>query len=363
MRIGSRRRRGRHGVSATEMSGCLCCPWLGKAPPDEADGAPCVKGASDALQAPARASPHQRDELGTLVGVTLISRHGARLPNKGELRPFVDGSAVRREWTQRGAEMLSGESSLASTNMGDVSASERIDPSQRDPSQRGSTTPLENNLTDVGRQQMRTLGRWLVAHPKYGALLRSREPRLEWRSSAAPRVMESGRLIGEGVASALGSGAAAFPHTPVTYTPDDVFRAWDREVSASLSPEYRAHVRAMSEAAEFVARAEEVQGELKAIYEKVGLPPRRPSTPRGPRTAPCRPCHRSIRRPHRPRLHPAVRVRRRHPRRASALVHVPPPSLGVRGILEPKRPRRGGSKRAVARQRRRRPAAHAHCAL
>ena len=136
MRIGSRRRRGRHGVSATEMSGCLCCPWLGKAPPDEADGAPCVKGASDALRALARASPHQRDELGTLVGVTLISRHGARLPNKGELRPFVDGSAVRREWTQRGAEMLSGESSLASTNMGDVSASERIDPSQRDPSQR-----------------------------------------------------------------------------------------------------------------------------------------------------------------------------------------------------------------------------------
>ena len=69
-----------------------------------------------------------------IVGVTVFARHGARAPNNGEMKVFSKDSAARLQWHHDDGRPPDYEAS--------------------------------NNLTDVGRDQMRAVGRWLAQTPK-----------------------------------------------------------------------------------------------------------------------------------------------------------------------------------------------------
>ena len=168
-----------------------------------------------------------------IVGVTVFARHGARAPNNGEMKVFSKDSAARLQWHHDDGRPPDYEAS--------------------------------NNLTDVGRDQMRAVGRWLAQHPKYGPLVRS-STELAWHSSAAERCMESGKLIGEGLLAALASDATpAWPAAPKTYKPDMVFKAWDVKGTA-----YKKYVSDLPKDAAFAARASRVYPALRAMYAKIG---------------------------------------------------------------------------------------------
>jgi len=163
-----------------------------------------------------------------LAGVTIVVRHGARSPNKGEMKPFSASSPVRIQWHHNDG------------GLADYDA--------------------ENNLTDYGRDQMRAIGSYFASHPKYSALIKS--GRLAWHSSASARVRESGALIGEGLCSTLG---VSWPAEPTVYEPDDVFRAWD--VKGSL---YKKFVDGLPLTDAFVKRSRQASGLLRPCWEKVG---------------------------------------------------------------------------------------------
>lgn len=168
----------------------------------------------------------------TLVGLSVVVRHGARAPNKHEMKVFTSTSPVREQW-----------------HHGDG---------------RPADYEVENNLTDVGRAQMRAIGQWLAAHAQYGQLLRTLQ--LEWHSSSAERCVESGALVGSGIV-ACGTAAAPlrWPHKPITYDPDFVFRAWALKGTA-----YRKFVDALPDTEPFKRRARRSYAQLWAAMEKLG---------------------------------------------------------------------------------------------
>ena len=165
--------------------------------------------------------------MADVVSATIIIRHGARAPNPNEMKAFADDSPCRLQW-------------------------HHADGSPPD-------YETDHNLTEVGREQMRAVGRYLAT--RYGAV--ARRAKLEWHSSAVERCVESGSLVGAGLVEALGAGA--WPAAPVTYEPDDVFRAWNLPDTP-----YKRMVAALPGTAEFGARAGAAQPALGAVLGKLG---------------------------------------------------------------------------------------------
>lgn len=159
----------------------------------------------------------------------MLARHGARTPNMSELSPFPEESAVRKQW-------------------GPAKATQ---------------AEADNNLTDVGREQMRKLGERLAE--KYSCF-----EEVEWHSSPAGRCEESGRLFWRGF------GAASIPEIEEYHdcTRNDVFKAWDYRGTP-----YRDHVESLKSGddKEFAERAAECQDSLRETWAKVGVSSSEPS--------------------------------------------------------------------------------------
>lgn len=161
--------------------------------------------------------------------MTVLARHGARSPNMSELSPFPEESLVRKQW-------------------GPAKATQ---------------AEADNNLTDVGRDQMRMLGRRLAEkYPSFSEI--------EWHSSPAGRCEESGRLFWEGYGSAS-------PPEIEEYTScsrNDVFKAWDYRGTP-----YRDHVESLKSGAdpEFAERAAEYNESLAETWAKLGVTSAEPS--------------------------------------------------------------------------------------
>ena len=102
------------------------------------------------------------EEVGPILSATFLVRHGARYPNRDQLTPFAAGSAVRLQWA----------AGIASTDSDDG-----------------------DNLTPVGRAQMRALGARLL---ETGSTLRDiakARPSLLLLASTSPRCEESGNAL------------------------------------------------------------------------------------------------------------------------------------------------------------------------
>ena len=127
-----------------------------------------------------------------LAGVTIVVRHGARSPNKGEMKPFSASSPVRTQWYQTLIEPTSPapcESLMLTTCalcdhcLVGIMATAAPQTTQIDSlltylhRHHGDGSPAdyeaENNLTDYGRDQMRAIGIYFASHPKYSTLIKS----------------------------------------------------------------------------------------------------------------------------------------------------------------------------------------------
>ena len=201
-------------------------------------------------------------EEGEILSVTLLVRHGARYPNRDQLTPFAEGSAARLQW----------EKDIVSTGSDDG-----------------------DNLTPVGRAQMRALGARLV---ETGSSLldvarwkdcRNLTPALLLLASTSPRCEESG----DALARALCSGVNGKEDDPDDddfegrmvpknlkasesanrfhyhgYEPeqrDAIFRAWN------VNHEYRAAVTRMRNGSLVSAFAGELsrRTQLEALFNAV----------------------------------------------------------------------------------------------
>jgi hypothetical protein len=210
--------------------------WLGRSLPPAAVASQVAFGDVDASAASA-AAPHgdsrstASEPTSTFMEdehlincVTLLVRHGARYPNRDQLTPFAEGSAVRLQWEQ-------GISSGCSDD-GD-------------------------NLTPVGRAQMCALGARLV---ETGSTLLevaddSERPSFLLLSSTSPRCEESGDAIARALCSGVNAASACLTNLAEKGTGalfesnsynggrlyeskqrDAIFRAWN------VNDEYRAAV-------------------------------------------------------------------------------------------------------------------------
>ena len=92
-----------------------------------------------------------------VVAARIFFRHGARYPNKAELAAFGEDNEIRTQWHDGDKRLYDDD----------------------------------NNLSDVGRKQMETLGRFFGG--EYAQLLGNESVR--WESSPAERCEESGKLF------------------------------------------------------------------------------------------------------------------------------------------------------------------------
>ena len=95
-----------------------------------------------------------------VVAARVLFRHGARYPNKAELAAFGENNEIRTQWHDGDKKLYDDD----------------------------------NNLSDVGRKQMETLGRFFGG--EYAQLLGNEAVR--WESSPAERCEESGKLFLKG---------------------------------------------------------------------------------------------------------------------------------------------------------------------
>ncbi|KAJ1447263.1 hypothetical protein M885DRAFT_576270 [Pelagophyceae sp. CCMP2097] len=162
-----------------------------------------------------------------LKGVTIVARHGARYPNKSEMRPFSGVDAVDAQW--------------------------------RDGATGAPLYASDDNLTALGREQMVRLGDFLGR--KYGAFAA-----IEWHSSTAGRCVESGAAFGRGFTAATQSAWPARPDD--SYDRDAVFRPWDAPAGA-----YRDHLDSLKDGSlgAMRARAEAARPRLAALWLKIGV--------------------------------------------------------------------------------------------
>jgi len=188
------------------------------------------------------------DPTDTCLGVILIHRHGAR--------GLVRSSAAS----------LCAHGSRASGNAAAGWAEAELE-----------------EMTTVGTEQMRQLGRWLalrylpgVGGGTGGAARLLREPP-KWRSSLTPRVVQSGSALLEALSEAL--PGTCVPSTPAPYRSDaetdNVFRSWHSDES------YLAAIRALRGSEGMASAALKGRKELDALYaillgaaspEEVGVP-------------------------------------------------------------------------------------------
>eukprot|EP00633_Aureoumbra_lagunensis_P008569 CAMPEP_0197322870 /NCGR_PEP_ID=MMETSP0891-20130614/70164_1 /TAXON_ID=44058 ORGANISM="Aureoumbra lagunensis, Strain CCMP1510" /NCGR_SAMPLE_ID=MMETSP0891 /ASSEMBLY_ACC=CAM_ASM_000534 /LENGTH=186 /DNA_ID=CAMNT_0042815371 /DNA_START=1324 /DNA_END=1881 /DNA_ORIENTATION=+ len=167
-----------------------------------------------------------------LLCVTVVARHGARSPNWAELSPFKGSkdSAVVAQWGLQG-------------NSFDTDAEKK---------------KADNNLSEIGREQMRQLGKSLRDYyPEY-VLSES----VEWHSSTAGRCEESGKLFWQG------TGREVLPDIKNDYNRDEAFKAWDIK-----NTEYKSYIDSLKngENSEFNAQAKDHKERLKVIWAKVGV--------------------------------------------------------------------------------------------
>ena len=165
------------------------------------------------------------------VGVVFIHRHGAR---------GVVGSTLRK--------LLS-----VGAHAGGNAAS-------------GWAVDELEEMTPVGLEQMRELGRWLALRylPGLGCGSASRfvQAPPKWRSSTTKRVVDSGSALMTALAEALPS--VAVPSAPAPYRSDAevdfVFRNWHTDGG------YLSAIRELRESAGMAAAAVKVRSELDALY-------------------------------------------------------------------------------------------------
>ena len=152
-----------------------------------------------------------------VVAVSILARHGARYPNSSELAAFAADSDVRTQWH-------AGDTALYASDA---------------------------NLSDVGRAQMETLGRFLGK--EYAHLTGP----VAWESSPAERCEESGRLVLRGFAAET---KGTIPQTPI----DDGKRAVTFKAWAQPGTPYFATVLALKHG-EHAAHAERAQTRRRAL--------------------------------------------------------------------------------------------------
>ena len=127
------------------------------------------------------------DAADAVVAVSVLARHGARYPNSSELAAFASDSGVRTQWHAGATALYTSDA----------------------------------NLSDVGRAQMETLGRFLGK--AYAPLV---DGEVKWESSPAERCEESGWLVLRGFAAET---KGTIPHTPSDDGKRNVtFKAWAR---------------------------------------------------------------------------------------------------------------------------------------
>ena len=121
-----------------------------------------------------------------VIAARILFRHGARYPNKAELAAFGEDNEIRTQWHDGDKRLYDDD----------------------------------NNLSDVGRRQMETLGRFFGG--EYAQLLGNDSVR--WESSPAERCEESGKLFLKGFEAA---SSCQVPSKPIEDNQRMVtFKAW-----------------------------------------------------------------------------------------------------------------------------------------
>lgn len=106
-----------------------------------------------------------------LAGVAIVVRHGARSPNKGEMKPFTASSPIRTQWYQAWGDPTGSEPHVNLVLPTRSPCAIPLPCRHRDDGG-PADYEAENNLTDSGRDQMRAIGSYFAAHPRYIPLIK-----------------------------------------------------------------------------------------------------------------------------------------------------------------------------------------------